>query len=157
MSDLYDQDFIGWTEQQARLLRQAAASSNLGLDWANLIEEVESLGRSQYHALASQLRRIMVHLLKLEYSPAAGPRPGWQESVDDARAEATSLLRRDPGLKSRIAGIVADEWPVAAKQAAAALRAYGEDPSAIAARRQTGGYSVDEILGDWLPERSDLP
>ncbi len=159
MSDLYEQDFIGWTEQQALLLRKAAdAGSNLGLDWDNLIEEVESLGRSQHRALASPIRRIMLHLLKLEYSPAPVPRPGWQISVGDGRAEVASLLRSDPGLKPRLAAIVADEWPDAAKQAAAALRAYGENPTAIVARSRTGtAYTLEEVLGDWLPERPELP
>jgi hypothetical protein len=158
MSDLYEQDFIGWTEQQARLLREAAATSNLGLDWTNLIEEVEGLGRSQYHALARQIRRIILHLLKLEVSPAAGPRAGWEESIADARAEAASLLRRDPGLKSRLPGIIAEEWHDATRQAAAALRAYDEDPAAILARQRAGAsYSIDQIFGDWLPERPGLP
>jgi len=158
MSDLYERDFIGWTEQQARLLRQAAAAgSNLGLDWANLIEEVEGLGRSQYHALASQIRRIMLHLLKLEFSPAADPRSGWEESIDDARAEVRSLLRNDPGLKPRLPGVIAQEWPDAVKQAGGALRRYGEDPAGIAARQRAGAaYTPEQIIGDWLPERPDL-
>ncbi len=159
MSDLYEQDFIGWTEQQALLLRKAAdAGSNLGLDWDNLIEEVESLGRSQHRALASQISRVMLHLLKLEYSTAPGPRPGWQTSVGDARKEIAILLRSDPGLKPRLPAIVADEWPDAAKQAAGALRAYGENPAAIVARQRSGPiYTADQILGDWLPERPELP
>lgn len=158
MSDLYQQDFIGWTEQQARLLRQAAATSNLGLDWENLIEEVEGLGRSEYHALASQIRRIMLHLLKLEHSPARDPRAGWQETVSDARAEAASLLARDPGLKPRVAGMIAEESPRAVRQAIAVLRAYGEDPAAIVARQRAGDtYTQEQILGDWLPERPDVP
>jgi hypothetical protein len=158
MSDLYEQDFIGWTEQQARLLRQAAAAgSNLGLDWANLIEEVESLGRSEYRALASQVRRIMLHLLKLEFSTATNPRAGWEESVADARAEISSLLRSDPGLRPRLAGIIADEAPRAAKLAVAALRAHGEDPAALIACQRGGAtHTQDQILGDWLPERPDL-
>ena len=157
MSDLYEQDFIGWTEQQARLLRQAAAAgSNLGLDWANLIEEVESLGRSQYAALASQVRRIMLHLLKLQYSPATEPHDGWEDSVDDARTEAVALLRHDPGLKSRLPGILAEEWPVAMKRAVTALRKHGEDPAGILARQRAGAaYTQEQILGDWLPERPD--
>jgi hypothetical protein len=158
MSDLYEQDFIGWTEQQARLLRQAAADSNLGLDWTNLIEEVEGLGRSELHAAASQIRRIILHLLKLEFSSAANPRPGWQESVADARAELESLLDSDPGLQPRLAALLASETPRAAKQAAEALRRYGEDPAGIVARQRAGAtYPLDQLLGDWLPERPDLP
>ena len=159
MSDLYERDFIGWTEQQARALREAAArGTNLPLDWDHLIEEVEGLGRSELHAAASQIRRIILHLLKLEFSPSVPPRLGWLESVADARAELESLLSSDPGLKPRLAGVSADEWRRAAKQAVAALQAHGEDPTGILARQRAGTrYTEDQLLGDWLPERPDLP
>jgi hypothetical protein len=158
MSDLYEQDFIGWTEQQALLLRKAAdEGNNLGLDWTNLIEEVEGLGRSELHALSSQIGRIMVHLLKLEVSPSTTPRAGWEDSIADARGEAESLLESDPGLRPRLAAVVAREWPRAVKRAAAMLRAHGEDPSGIIARHRAAPYTPEQILGDWLPERSGPP
>jgi len=159
MSDLYEQDFIGWTEQQALLLRKAAdAGSNLGLDWNNLIEEVESLGRSELHAAGSQIRRIVLHLLKLEFSPAVQPRSGWRDSVADARAELESLLESDPGLKPRLPAVIAQETKRATKGAVEALRAYGEDPADIIARQRSGPvYTAEQIMGDWMPERPDLP
>ena len=43
MSDLYEQDFHAWTDQQARLLRAANWQE---ADVAHLIEEIESMGRS---------------------------------------------------------------------------------------------------------------
>ena len=44
---LYEEDFVAWTEQQAEALRSAArGSTNQPLDWENLAEEIESLGRS---------------------------------------------------------------------------------------------------------------
>ena len=50
MSDvksLYDEDFVAWTQQQAKALRAAAGSrTNQPLDWENLAEEVEDLGKS---------------------------------------------------------------------------------------------------------------
>ena len=156
MSDLYEQDFIGWTEQQARLLRQAAAGSNLGLDWANLIEEVESLGRSEKRALGSELRRVVVHLLKLEHSPALEPRAGWQESLSNARAEILELLKDDPGLRPRLPAILREQELVAAKLAADALQSYREETEAAAVRRRTFPlYTQDQVLGDWLPQRPD--
>ena len=159
MGELYDQDFIGWTEQQAALLRKAAhEGSNLGLDWANLIEEVEGLGRSEYHALSSQVRRILVHLLKLEYSPSANPRSGWRDSIADARSEVEGLLERDPGLRPRLPGVITSEAPRAIRQVIATLRAYGEDPTDLIARQKAGtDYSMDQILGDWLPELPEKP
>jgi Domain of unknown function DUF29 len=158
VSDLYEQDFVGWTEQQARLLREAAAQGiNVPLDWANLAEEVEGLGRSELRALESQLHRLILHLLKLEFSSARDPRAGWLDGADDARIRVLRHLRQDPGLKPRLPGVIADAEADAARQAIRELRRHGEDPAGIVARRDVGAiYSADQILGDWLPERPDL-
>ena len=43
--ELYEQDFFLWTKEQAAALR-LAKNSNLPLDWENLAEEIESLGKS---------------------------------------------------------------------------------------------------------------
>jgi Domain of unknown function DUF29 len=63
-ADLYDQDFLLWTEEQAAALRRVK-ESNLPLDWENLAEEIESLGKSDRRQLRSQIRRILCHLFKL--------------------------------------------------------------------------------------------
>ncbi len=68
---LYEEDFVRWTEQQSRALREAAeVGTNLPLDWENLAEEVESLGASQRRELRSRLAVILEHLMKLQHSPA---------------------------------------------------------------------------------------
>jgi hypothetical protein len=49
---LYDEDFVAWAQEQAAALRAAArAGSNLRLDWQNLAEEIEDLGKSVAHGL----------------------------------------------------------------------------------------------------------
>ncbi len=152
-TDLYERDFIAWTEQQARVLREAAANrTNLALDWENLIEEVEGLGRSQYLGVASRVARIIEHLLKLEYSPAREPRLGWRATVRTARSEIESRLGNDPGSKPRVADMIQSEGPRAIKLAAAAMADYGEDASAVGARLVNGSiYTQEQILGDWFP------
>ena len=72
-AELYDDDFFLWTQEQAAALRRAK-ESNLRLDWENLAEEIESLGKSDRRQLRSQIRRILRHLFKLEASPASEPR-----------------------------------------------------------------------------------
>jgi hypothetical protein len=157
VSDLYEQDFIGWTEQQARLLRQAAAAGNdLGLDWANLIEEIESLGRSYHLAAAGHLRRIMANLLKLEYSTSGESRRRWDEGLWEARAELERMLDYDPDLRSRLSRLATHGWPRAFKLAMGAFQSSGESAAAAKApERADSPYSQDQILGDWLPERPD--
>ncbi|WP_366918477.1 DUF29 family protein [Acaryochloris sp. IP29b_bin.148] len=47
---LYDTDFVEWIDQAVALLKQSKFSE---LDLENLIEEVESWGRSEKNALRS--------------------------------------------------------------------------------------------------------
>lgn len=71
---LNEEDFVRWTEAQAATLRKAACLGiNLPLDWENLAEEIDSLGRSQRRELRSRIATIIEHLLKLQCSPAAEP------------------------------------------------------------------------------------
>jgi hypothetical protein len=56
---LYDEDFVAWTMEQAEALRSAGAGgSNQQLDWENLAEEIESLGKSDRRALRGALRDL---------------------------------------------------------------------------------------------------
>ena len=92
---LYEEDFYLWIEHQADLLRNGRFRD---LDLAHLIEEVEDLGTNLRNAVTSRTREIILHLLKLQYSPAVAPRRGWRDSVgkqrDDLELEITPSLRR---------------------------------------------------------------
>src|SRR4051812_30253235 len=113
MSDvklLYDEDFYLWSKSQAEALRSAArGGTNQAIDWENVAEEIESLGRSDKRELGSQIRRIIEHLLKLQYSRATDPRMGWISSIEDARTEIEVLLDDSPSLKSEIGPAIAVE------------------------------------------------
>ena len=150
-SALYDQDFFLWTQQQAAALRRAK-DSNLPLDWENLAEEIESLGKSQRAGLNSQIRRILRHLFKLEASPAMNPRTGWRATIRDARVEIEELLETSPSLRREIENVVRKQAATAAKLAAADLEDYGEPADSIKARLEKGGFTADQVLGDWFPE-----
>ena len=85
---LYDEDFYAWAGQQAATLRRLQASHpTLPLDFAHLIEEVEDLAKGDLRVARSQLRRLVEHLLKAEYSPADRPRQQRLKSVDNARSD----------------------------------------------------------------------
>jgi hypothetical protein len=60
-TELYSQDLYAWTQEQAALLREGALQK---LDRANLIEEIEDLGRSARQELRSYLEGLVLHLLK---------------------------------------------------------------------------------------------
>jgi hypothetical protein len=58
MSDLYDADILLWSEHQSDLLRRIAPGEpiNERPDWVNIIEEFESVGRSDLQAVKSWVR-----------------------------------------------------------------------------------------------------
>jgi hypothetical protein len=152
-SQLYDQDFVLWTEEQAAALRRAK-DANLPLDWENLAEEIESLGRSQRSELNSQIRRILRHLFNLETSSAVNPRAGWRATVRDARAEIDELLEMSPSLRREVEGAIKKQAVTAAQLAADDLEGYAEPTPGIKTRLHQGGFTVEQVLGDWFPDPS---
>ena len=87
MTDLYEHDIVVWADRQADLLRRLAAGErvNAEIDWDNLIEEIETVGRSEWHAVESLLARAVEHLLRLH---------GWPgESAGHWRVEIRVFLR----------------------------------------------------------------
>ena len=59
----YHDDFYAWTQYQAEVLRTMAVADDR-FDRENVVEEIETLGRSERDAVRSQVRRIIEHLLK---------------------------------------------------------------------------------------------
>ena len=45
----YDDDILAWSERQAEALRRRSANE---LDWDNIAEEIESVGRNEFHAVS---------------------------------------------------------------------------------------------------------
>ena len=148
---LYDRDFVLWTEEQAAALRRAKVS-NLPLDWENLAEEIESLGKSDRRALTSQIRRILHHLLKIEASPATAPRAGWRSTVRNARAEIADILRDSPSLRRPIDATITEQIGIAAGLAEDDLAEHRETVERIRARLQGAGFTAEQVVGDWFPE-----
>ncbi len=152
-ADLYEDDFYAWTRAQAKELRRFARSRpNLPLDLAHIAEEIADLGKSERNSLRSWTRRVLEHLLLLEFSPAQEPRPGWIAEVVNFRSEIedrlTASLRRD--LKGRLP----DLYDRARTDLRQKLAAYGE--ARIADRfPERCPYALDQVLGDFWPEAVD--
>ncbi len=110
MGDLYDVDVLEWSEQQARLLRQHAAGEggNEAPDWANIIEEIESVGQSQIDAVESWWFQAFLHDLKAEAWPLARDVPAWRGDARGFRAQARRRYRPSMRQKLDVAGIYAD-------------------------------------------------
>jgi hypothetical protein len=150
MDQGYNTDLALWAEGQARALRDAGhAGTNLPIDWENVAEAIEALGKSQGRELASRLAVILVHLMKLEASPAAEPRAGWQETIARERGDIERLLTDSPSLRPTVPSRIDTELGKARRVAALALAGYGE-----ASRVDLGGlcYTAEQVLGDWFPD-----
>jgi hypothetical protein len=110
MSDLYDDDILLWSERQAELLRQhsEAARVNDAIDWPNVIEEIEDVGRSEFRSCRSFLRQALRHMLKAEAWPLSRDAPTWRGDAVDFRRQARDAFTPSMRQKIDIAALYAD-------------------------------------------------
>jgi hypothetical protein len=102
MSD-YETDILTWSEHQAELLRRRAAGELVNeaeLDWTNIAEEIESVGRSELHAVESLLGQALRHMLKAEAWPLSQDAPSWRADAVDFRQQAAH--RFAPSMQQKI-------------------------------------------------------
>jgi hypothetical protein len=147
----YDTDILVWSERQGRLLRRRAAGELINeaeLDWPNIAEEIESLGKTVARELASHIAVVLEHLIKLQASPATDPRNGWKSSVRRARIAIRRDLKDAPSLRRTVAEVIADETASARELAASSLEEHGERPLVDIG---TLTFTEDQVLGDWFP------
>lgn len=150
LADLYKRDFYAWAKHQAAALRDFQATRpNLPLDLEHLIEEVEDMADSKLAAVRSQLRRLIVHHLKLEYSPARAPRRKWEVSIIDAQNEIDNDMT--PSVRQE-AGRDLERIYKGARRLAAAELLVHDEPDAAKALPESCPYSLDQLLDeDWRP------
>ncbi len=141
MSD-YDTDILHWSERQGELLRRIAAGERVNdadLDWPNIAEEIESVGRSDLAATKLLLRQALVHMLKAEAWPLSRDAPSWRAEARMFRARASDHFT--PSMRQRIdvSGLYGD-----------ALRAMPETIDGQAPLELPHAYPVtlDELLAD---------
>jgi hypothetical protein len=114
----YESDFYGWIQQQAGLLKSEQFNA---LDLANIIEEIESMGRSEKRELQSRLAVLLQHLLKWQYQPSRKGR-SWQLSIDEQRLQFLEVLNENPSLKPHLQTILNDAYRLAVVKAAKETR-----------------------------------
>lgn len=140
----YEKDINAWANEQARLLR--AGRFDL-LDVEHIAGEIEDVGKSEQHELASGMAVLMAHLLKWKYQ---GDRRGasWEKTIKAQRKEIRYALDESPSLAPKLEE---PRWldMVWARAVAQAVSETGLDcfpdecPWAI----------QDEVLHEaWLPE-----
>src|SRR5689334_11027355 len=88
----YEDDLYLWAEETARAIAQGRFDE---IDRGQVADEVEDLGKSEYHALASHLERIELHLLKIRYQEEKRTR-SWELPVEESRVRVRRAVRRSP-------------------------------------------------------------
>ena len=96
MTDLYNTDFVEWSDRTVQLLKERRWEE---IELNNLIEEVNSLGKSDRRAMRSYLVKLLSHLLKWHYQPQRRSR-SWINTIRNARNSMTELIEDSPSLRS---------------------------------------------------------
>jgi hypothetical protein len=143
---LYEQDFYRWTQTTAHLLQQHRYAE---IDWKNLLEEIESMGRSERKELKSRLIVLIEHLLKLMYWEAEKPSNsrGWRNTVIEQRRQLELLLEESPSLRSVLLESFLDCYT---KSREDTLRKYQLPPDLLPNHPP---FTIETVLNsDYFPE-----
>ncbi|CAC5343450.1 MULTISPECIES: DUF29 domain-containing protein [Planktothrix] len=140
-STTHEQDFYAWTQEQSQLLKTGQLHQ---IDWQNIAEEIEDMGRSEKRQLDSRLELLIMHLLKWQFQPNLRSR-SWQLTIKEQRLRLSKLLQKNPSLQPNLTEAIEDVYPLAT----------------LSAERETGlslfpeicPYTLSEILSlEFLPE-----
>ncbi len=94
---LYITDFALWIEQTVSSLKFQDYSN---VDWENLIEEIETLGRRDRRELESRLTTLFEHALKRNYVNLPECYGGWEATISRTQQELSRVLRDSPSLRN---------------------------------------------------------
>ena len=141
MSDLYERDVYLWSHQQAAALRDAAKSGlNLPIDWENVAEEIESVGKSEKRELQSRLIVLLSHLLKWQFQPIYRGK-SWYYTIAEQRRSVERHLLDNPSLRAKLGDEI-----IPAVYPEALLRAYQQTGLSEDTFPTTCPYTADQIL-----------
>jgi uncharacterized protein DUF29 len=146
-NNLYEADFYAWTREQARLLRERRFDD---LDLENLVDEVESVGRSDKRQIESRLEVLMAHLLKWKFQPG-GRGNGWISTLFEQRRRLIRLVEDSPSLREFQRQEVFNSY------AAARLLAAKETGIAFGLFPEECPFTPDQVLDlDFFPEDREI-
>ena len=97
----YLRDYYGWIEDNLNSIREGRLDD---VDWMNVAEELEDMGKSKKRALRSQLARLLTHLLKWSHQiqRRRSNQHSWRATIEHARDTVLELLEENPSLKPQL-------------------------------------------------------
>ncbi len=139
----YEDDFSSWAFEQAQLMRLGRFRE---VDLPNVIEEIESLGNEQLHALESFYSLLIMHLLKWQLQPERRSR-SWQLTIVNSRNQIKRREKRNTKLRAGAEAIVADIYSEALEEAAT------ETGIAVSVFSTECPYTIEQLRDrDFLPQ-----
>lgn len=111
------------------------------LDWDNLAEEIESLGKSQASELRSRYIVLLMHLLKWAFQPERRSR-SWENTIRRERKEIERHLAGNPGLKSRRDELFGDAYFTAR------LDASSETDLPVETFPETSPFTLAQVMNE---------
>jgi len=138
---LYHRDFYVWTMEQADLLRRHKPD---WMDWENVAEELESMGKKDRRELVSRMTLLLMHLAKW-YWQAEKRSPSWSGTIEEQREQIELSLNDSPSLRSFIQYSFQEAWGRAIKKAAR------ETGLPLSTFPEACPWPIDDVLGDWMP------
>jgi hypothetical protein len=145
LNNLYNEDYYLWLEATVKKLKNGQVNE---LDLDNLIEELESMGKSEKRAIESLLTRLLEHLLKITYWQAERERNlgHWSLEVTNFRYQISKIVADSPSLKTYIQEIFLESYSAARK---GVNRAMGMGKDCIPEQPIA---SLEQVLDeDWFP------
>lgn len=143
INTLYNQDYYLWLQQTIKDLTHHNIEE---LDWDNLLEEIEALGKREQKAIKSNLRVIILHLLKWNYQ-AEKRSQSWIYSIAEHRQRLYDDFETSPSLRVYCQDIFSKVYgearKLASKETGLSLTHFPENCP----------FLLEQILDEnWLPE-----
>jgi hypothetical protein len=114
LKQLYDRDFYLWVMENLELLKNKEFDL---VDWENLLEEIEDMGRRYLDSAVSFIAIILEHLYKYEhFRENENMGNSWINSIDNARVELEWLFKEMPSLKRKAQQEMDSAWYKAVKK-----------------------------------------
>jgi DNA primase len=109
VTSFYERDYYDWIQRNVHAMREGRVHE---VDWANVAEELEDMGKSEKRALRSQLARLIAHLLKWAYQPKrrSTSQNSWRAAIKHARQSINETLGESPSLRPQLPQMVPDGY-----------------------------------------------
>ena len=125
LKELYQKDFYQWITENIELLKNKDFDL---VDWENVIEELESIKRSELRSMISFMAVILEHLYKWEnFRENDSMGNGWVTSINTSRIQLEELFDNSPSLKRKAKEEIGLAW----KSAIRRLVNWFEDPESL--------------------------